>query len=398
MPTSLNRSLNLAQITLYGVGSIIGAGIYVLLGEVALVSGKLTPLAFLVAAFVVSFSAYSYRHMARRLPYSAGEVVYVQEAFSWTPLAQLVGATIILSGIVSSATLARGFTGYFAILATLPDAATISLLVTLLTALAIWGVRQSVWAAMVTTAIEIFGVALVIWASRTALPAFFQAPLEYLAPTSIDAWSGVGAGAFIAFYAFIGFEDMVNMAEEVKNPKTNLFAGILLALIVTSTLYVVVALCAVTAVDLATIAGAKAPLAVIVERNTDFPVAVMAAISLVAVVNGALLQIIMCSRVAYGMAKRGLAPRRFAHVHPRTQTPALATLTVGTLVLVFALSLPLVTLAKLTSTGILAVFTLVNASLLALNWRDGHRTPTRLLLPLAGAGLCLAFMITQVVT
>lgn len=395
MPTPLKRSLTLTQITLYGIGSILGAGIYVLLGEVALITGTLTPVAFLVAAIVVSFTAYSYRHLARRFPHSAGEAVYVQEAFSSIPLSRLVGLALVFSGIVSSATIARGFTGYFSILITLPDALMIIMLIIALTGLAIWGVRQSVFVAVATTIAEIFGIGLVIWVSFDSLPNLLDNPQQYFVPNSLPAWSSIAAGAFIAFYAFIGFEDMVNMAEEVNDPEKNMFRGIVLALIITSVLYLIVALCAVAAVPIEELAGSAAPLVLIVERNSQFPAMVMAAISIVAVINGALLQIIMCSRVLYGMGKRAMLPAVFGQVHPQSQTPVFATLLVGSCVMIFALTLPLVTLAKITSTLILGVFSLVNAALLTLNWRGHQRALNELALPAVGMFICIIFVVLQ---
>ena len=398
MATPLKRTLTLSQITLYGVGSILGAGIYVLLGEVAQISGTFTPVAFLVAAIVVSFSAYSYRHLARRFPYSAGEAFYVQEAFSSIHLSRLVGLALVFSGIVSAATIARGFTGYFSILISLPDALVIVLLILTLTGLACWGVRQSVFVAVLTTILELFGVAVVIWVSADSLPGLLDNPQQYFVPNSLPAWSGIAAGAFIAFYAFIGFEDMVNMAEEVKDPEKNMFLGIILALVITSSLYIIVALCAVAAMPIKELAGSDAPLVLIVERNSQFPITVMTLIGLVAVVNGALLQIIMCARVLYGMSKRGMINKRLARVHPGTQTPVLATILIGVCVLAFALTLPLVTLAKITSTLILGVFTLVNAALVNLNWKDGRRTLSELSLPGAGTLICIVFIIVQFLT
>lgn len=395
MPTPLRRTLSLWQITLYGVGTILGAGIYVLLGEVAQISGLLTPLAFFVAAIVVSFSAYSYRHLARRLPYSAGEAAYVQAAFGSNQLSTGVGMAIVFAGVVSAATIARGFTGYVATLITLPDPLVMIVLISALTGLAVWGVRQSVAVAISTTFIELLGIAVVIWASADSLPKLLEQPQQYFLPTSMSAWSAVTGGAFIAFYAFIGFEDMVNMAEEVIEPEKNLFRGILIALTVATGLYVLVALSAVVAVDIEELAGAEAPLVLIVEQNTNFPAAAMAAIGLIAVINGALLQIIMSARVLYGMGKQDLVPGLLARVHPRTQTPVIATLLVGGLVVAFALLLPLVTLAKITSTLILSVFTLVNAALLTLNYRTGPKTFTALSIPLAGTAVSGIFLMMQ---
>ena len=395
MSTPLRRSLKLSQITLYGVGSILGAGIYVLLGEVALASGTLLPLAFLCAALVVSFSAYSYRHLARRFPLAAGEAVYVQEAFRCVPLSRLVGLTLVFSGTVSSATIARGFTGYFSLIHPLPDTLMIILLVIGLSALAVWGVRQSVAVAVATTVVELFGLALVIWASYDTLPTLLETPRLYIVPDSLPAWAGVASGAFIAFFAFIGFEDMVNMAEEVENPERNMFLGILLALIITASLYIIIALCAVAAVPLGELSGAEAPLALIVERNTAFPVVIMALISVVAVVNGALLQIIMSARVLYGMSRHQMLPAIFSRVHPRTRTPHIATALVAISVIIFALALPLVTLAKITSTAILGVFSLVNAALLRLNWQAREKTIWQIVLPSLGMSICIAFIIVQ---
>lgn len=395
MPTPLRRTLTLWQITFYGIGTILGAGIYVLLGEVAQISGSLTPVAFFVAVIVVSFSAYSYRHLARRLPYSAGEAVYVQEAFGSRQLSTGVGIAIVFAGMVSAATITRGFTGYVAALVTLPDPLLMIVLVSALTGLAVWGVRQSVAVAITTTFVELLGIAVVIWAGADSLPKLLEQPRQYFLPTSMSAWSAVTGGAFVAFYAFIGFEDMVNMAEEVIEPEKNLFRGITIALTITASLYILVALIAVVAVDMEQLSRTRAPLVLIVEQNTNFPAAAMATIGLITIVNGALLQIIMCARVLYGMGKQGLVPGILANVHPRTQTPVIATLLVGGLVLTFALLLPLVTLAKITSTLILGVFTLVNAALLTLNWQAESRTFTGLSLPLLGTVVSVTFLVMQ---
>ncbi len=388
-PTPLLRTLSLTQITLYGIGTILGAGIYVLVGEVANIAGSYMPLAFVLAALVVSFSAYSYGHLSRLYPVSAGEPVYVQQAFSLKGLSTLVGYAIVFAGIVSAATIARGFSGYFAVFFELADALTISLLIILLTAIAAWGVKLSVSVAIITTLLELLGLALVIYAGADKVPALFSNPDSPLIPTNLSA------GAFLAFYAFIGFEDMVNMAEEVKQPEKNMPRGILMALVTACLLYFIVTLCALAAVPLQDLATSKAPLVLVVEQNTAIPIALMTSISIVAVVNGALLQIIMASRVLYGMAKKGMAPGFLATVHPRRQTPLSATFLVGTLVLSAALLAPLVTLAQATSGTILCIFTMVNLALLRLNWRDQRRHFPALAIPACGAVICIAFLLLQ---
>jgi amino acid transporter len=394
-PTPLLRTLSLTQITLYGIGTILGAGIYVLVGEVANIAGSHMPLAFVLAALVVSFSAYSYGHLSRLYPVSAGEPIYVQQAFALKSLSTAVGYAIVFAGIVSAATIARGFSGYFAVFFELADALTISLLIIVLTSIAAWGVKLSVTVAIITTLLELLGLAFVIYAGADKLPALLIDDSIQLIPDSLSAWQGVGAGAFLAFYAFIGFEDMVNMAEEVKQPEKNMPRGILLALVSACLLYFIVTLCALAAVPLQELAASKAPLVLVVEKNTAIPIALMTSISIVAVVNGALLQIIMASRVLYGMGKKSMAPRFLASVHPRRQTPLSATLLVGTLVLSAALLAPLVTLAQATSGTILCIFTLVNLALLRLNWRDLRRNFLALAIPACGAVICIGFLLLQ---
>lgn len=353
------------------------------------------PLAFVLAALVVSFSAYSYGHLSRRYPVSAGEPVYMQQAFGLKYLSTAVGYALVFAGIVSAATIARGFSGYFAVFFALPDGLSMSLLIVLLSAIAAWGVKLSVAVAVVTTLLELIGLAFVIYAGADKLPNLFNDDSIQLIPGNLIAWQGVAAGAFLAFYAFIGFEDMVNMAEEVKQPETNMPRGIVLALLTACLLYFIVTLCALAAVPLQDLAASRAPLVLVVEQNTSIPVSVMTAISIVAVVNGALLQIIMASRVLYGMGKKRMAPGFLATVHPRRQTPLRATLLVGTLVLSAALLAPLVTLAQATSGTILCIFTLVNLALLRLNWRDLRRNFMALAIPACGAVICIGFLLLQ---
>jgi amino acid transporter len=173
-------------------------------------------------------------------------------------------------------------------------------------------------------------------------------------------------GSFLAFYAFIGFEDMVNVAEEVKDPERNMPRAIIYALVGSSVLYMLVVTAAVLALPIATLSESEAPLALMWENATGTRPTLIAVISLFAVVNGALIQMIMSSRMLYGMGRAGWLPRALAQVSDRTQTPLVATVVVTVGVMIFAMWLPLVTLAKLTSFAILLVFVLVNLSLIAI--------------------------------
>lgn len=391
----LLRSLSLVEISFYGIGTILGAGIYVLLGKVVNESGMATPSAFFISALIVSFSAYSYAQMSRRFPSSAGEAIYIMEGLNSRHLSALAGYTISLGGIVSAATIARGFTGYFAFFSALPSWAIIILLVTTLTAIAAWGVKQSITMAVVTTLLEIAGLLLVLVVCSDELTSR-EIPWRQFVPSFDQNLIPVMSGAFLAFFAFIGFEDMVNMAEEVKNPERNLPLGIAIALTVSTLLYGAIAIVAIVSLPLSELANSDAPLALIVERNSDIPAELMAAISIIAIINGALIQIIMVSRVLYGMAGKQLAPQVLRSVHPHTRTPLKATLLTGAIVVSFALWLPITTLAKTTSSLILIVFALVNLSLLVLNYREKNTGAMGKLIPATGAFLCISFLAFQV--
>lgn len=368
-PVALKRSLSLWHMTFYGLGTIIGAGIYVLIGKVAASAGMYAPVSFLVAALLAGLTGLSYAELAARHPKSAGEAVYIQDGFRWRPLSMLVGGLIILAGVVSAATIANGFVGYLHVFIDAPDWLAITLLVLVLGALAAWGIAESVMAASAITLVEIGGLLLVL---AVAGGSFADLPVrlpELIPPFEVPVWQGILLGAFLAFYAFIGFEDMVNVAEEVKNPTRNLPLAILLVMGISTALYLLVALVAVLALPPAELAASHAPLALIYERATGSPPVLISLVSLFAVVNGALIQIIMASRVFYGMSRAGWLHAVFGRVHWRTRTPLLSTAIVTALVLVLALWLPIVTLAKATSLIVLVVFTLVNLALVRIKRR-----------------------------
>jgi len=394
----LKRALNLALLTFYGLGTILGAGIYVLVGKVAGIAGLYTPVAFLLAAAVAAVTAFSYAELASRLPKSAGEAVYVQEGFGLRSLSSAVGLLLVLAGVVSSATLAKGFFGYFQVFFELPEWLVITLLVAALGGLATWGIAESAIAATVATLIEIGGLLLIIAVSADSLATLPARLPELLPPFESAAWVGIAAGAFLAFYAFIGFEDMVNVAEEVKDPQRTLPRAIILAMATSTALYLLVATAAVLALPLTELASTDAPLALMFERATGQAPLAIVAISLFAVVNGALVQIIMGARVLYGMSETGWLPRWFGRVHARRRTPHHATAFVTAAVLILALWLPLVTLAKATSFTILIVFALIHAALLRIKRRGPAAPGVRTYpawIPATGCALTLAMLAFQ---
>ncbi len=367
---TLKRGLNLPLLLLYGVGNILGAGIYVLVGRVAASAGYHAPLAFLVAAAVAAFSALSYVELSTRFPVSAGEAVYVQHGFGRAWLSRLTGLLVCASGIISAATLSRGFVGYLHLFFAFPDGVVIIVLVALLCGIAVIGITESVGVAALFTVLEVGGLLLVIWVARDALGALPESLPDLLPPLSIVPWAGIFAGAFLSFFAFIGFEDMVNVAEEVKEPQSTLPRAILLALLVCTIMYVAIATVAVLAVPPATLGESNAPLALLYRSTTGTEPVFIGVIAMFAIVNGILIQVIMVSRMLYGMADRGWLPATLARVHVRYRTPVVATLLVGVIIAALGVMLPFVALAAATSLAVLGVFALSNGALIVIKQRE----------------------------
>ena len=394
--TSLRRVLNVPLLTLYGVGTMVGGGFYALTGKVVGMAGMQAPLSILLAGLVALVSAFSFAELASRFPYSAGEAQYVKEAFRSRSLSVLVGWLVIATGVVSAAALANAIVMFLQDRVALNETLGIAAVVLAFGLVAAWGVGQSVFLAVLITFIEVGGLLFILFAARDGfgdLPARWE---EMLVPASAGAWTGILAGGFLVFYAFIGFEDMVNMAEEVKEPRRTMPRSIILALLLTLLLYVSVLVAALLTVPANELAESRTPMATIVRPYGEDAVVALSIVSVLAGVNGALIQVIMASRVAYGMSNRGLGPRWLARVNPRTRTPVRATILVTTIVLVLALWFPLVTLAQITSTIILVVFALVNLALWWIKGRDpdpeGEGPRYWRALPLLGFVMCLAIV------
>ncbi len=389
----LKRALNLPLLTLFGVGTMVGAGIYVLVGEVIGLSGVFAPWSFLLAAVVAAFTALSYGELAASFPRSAGEAVYVQEAFARRWLTALTGWAVVVTGLVSAATLTRGFAGYLTVFVPDAELVAIGVYVAGLGALAAWGISATVWVAGTITIASIVGLLLVLWVSAAdlaQLPAVLPVLVE---PQGLSGAAGaIVLGAFVAFYAFIGFEDMVNVAEETRQPADTMPRAIVGALLIATFLYLLVAMAAVLASQRLDLADHPAPLAAMVaDAGPRWP-AVIAALSMLSVTNSALAQVVMASRVLYGLARQGQAPRPLAAVNAARQTPIPATLLTAGSILLLALFFPLLTLAKATSFVILLVFALVNLALLRL--KLSGRLPARgRWIPVVGSLLSLGLLV-----
>ncbi len=391
----LQRRINLPLLTLYGVGTTVGAGIYVLIGKVAGRAGLYAPLSFLVAAVLAGLTAFAFAELSARYPRSAGEALYVRKGFGSPALSLTVGLMVVAAGVISAATVINGSVGYLAGLVDLPRPLAICGITALLFLIAAWGIGESVLVAGLVTLVEVGALLVVCWVALEAAP--LSAP-PILPPLESGIWFGILTGGFLAFYAFIGFEDMVNVAEEVKNVTRTLPTAIIITLGLTSVIYFLVALVAVMGLPLADLAGSDAPLALLYSRSTGSEATAITLIAVFATLNGALIQIIMGSRVLYGLASQGTLPALLSRVHPWTRTPLLATLVVAGIVLALALPFRTEGLAGLTSLVALTIFILVNLALLRIKRRNP--APAGIIcypvwLPAAGAAVSAGFLLLE---
>src|SRR5665213_414910 len=370
LPIALRRRLGLPLLVLYGVGITIGAGIYVLIGAVAGHAGRYAPWSFLLAAFTMAFTVGSYAELATRFPVSAGEAAYVRAAFCSRTASTLTGLMTILIGIVSSATVSLGAAGYIGQFVDWPQGVIVAAVLAALGAVAAWGILESVLLASLFTLIEAGGLAIIIAAgiharvpvaSALALPLFDAGTL-----------SGIGYASLLAFFAFMGFEDLANVVEEAKAPHRDIPRAMALTLVISTVLYVAVAAIAVAAVPVGELAASPAPLSLVFHTIANVSPVTISLIAIVATLNTILAQMTMAARVVYGMARQGDLPGFAGRVHPKTATPLFATAVIVVATLALALLVPFERLAEGTSLATLLVFLLVNLSLLRLRHRQVH--------------------------
>jgi len=337
-------------------------------------AGAGAPLSFVLAGLMAALTGLCYAELSARFPEAAGAAAYIKQAFGSDRLSQVTGLVVAAAGVVGAASIARGSVAYLQIFVALPDWILAIALVAGFTGLACLGVRQSVGISALMSALEIGGLLYVVAAGT---PALLNAPppLTALVPVEAAGWSGIAAGAFLAAFAFFGFENLVNMAEEAKDASRTMPKAIVLSIAVSALLYVAVSLVTIVAAPLAQLVASPVPLLLVVEKSGWGGMDQFALLAVVAVANGVLIHILMLGRLFYGMAGHGWLPGALSRVSPATRTPIRATLLAGALILVLALAAPLGPLASATSTLTLVLFALVGLGL----WRLQRVAP-------AGAG------------
>lgn len=372
----LRRTVGTTLLTLYGVGNIVGAGVYVLVGKIAEPAGYLSVLAFLVAALVAFCAALCYAELAARFPVSAGISVYLHEAFRAKRLATVVGLLLVSAGMISTATLLKGFSGYFTSIVPVDPRIAIAAVVTILLIVMLRGIKESVGAAALLTVIEVGGLLFLISAILLADPGvvtrYGESFTQALGAVDGMALAGVLAASLIAFYAFIGFEDMVNIAEEVKKPQTAYPRAILIAMVAVTILYVAVAVVTLGVLPPKVLGESTAPLADAYTAATGRSAAIIVAVSLVATLNGVIVNVIMGSRFLYGLASRQWIVPWFGKVS-RRHVPANGLVVVALSAALCAMLFPIEHLAQVTSLLLLFVFLAVNTSLIVIRRRDAEQ-------------------------
>lgn len=396
----LKRAITGPALFLFILGDVLGAGVYALVGKIAGEAGGAVWVPLLVALGFAMLTAASYAELVTKYPKAGGAAVFAERAFGKPLISFLVGFCMLAAGVTSAAGLSLAFAGDYlgAFLAT-PAVPTALVFLTVVALLNARGIKESLGANAVMTVVEVSGLLFVIVLAARFLLSGQGEPARVMefTPGVSPAIAVLGA-ALIAFYSFVGFEVSANVAEEVKDVRRNYPRALFGALLVAGLVYMGVGVAATAILSPATLAESSAPLLEVV-RATGYAIPdwLFAAVALVAVANGALLTMIMSSRLAYGMADEGLLPSVLTRVLPERRTPWLAIIVTTLLAMILTVTGTLAALAETVVLLLLFVFMSTNVAVLVL--RRDHvaaphfRTPT--LLPILAIGSCLVLLSQQ---
>ncbi|MFI2642098.1 APC family permease [Streptomyces sp. NPDC018610] len=395
----LKRALTTPLLYFFILGDVLGAGVYVLVGQIASESGGAVWLPLLLALLLSLLTAASYAELATKYPRAGGASHYA--ALAYGPFTGfLAGFCMLAAGIVSVAALARGFAGdYLAVFVSLPVVLVAAVFLCALALLNARGISESTRANVAATVVEVGGLLLVVGLGIWLFLRGDGDPgrLVHLGTTHTGAAAGVLGGTVLAYYSFVGFETSVNVAEETRDPRRSYPRALFGALVTAGAVYVSVGVVASAAVPTATLARSSGPLLEVVKEAGGVPPKVFGAIALVAVANGALLTGIMSSRLAYGMARDGLLPRFLTRVLPGRRTPWASIAVTTVLSFLLALTGDVASLASTLVLLLLVVFFIVNTAVLVQRRDRCDRSHFRAYtpVPVLGAASCVA-LATQI--
>lgn len=364
--TELHRHLGLFQTTMYGVGLILGAGIYALIGDAAGETGNSLWFSFVLGAFAAAFTGLSYAELSAMYPRAAAEYMFVKNAFKSDFVAFVVGWLTLFVVIISASTISLGFGGYFTTISGVPIVIAAIMSIIGLSFLNFLGIRESSSVNIVFTIVEAAGLALVIW---SGLVVFGNVEVDYFEMPF--GFSGVFAAFTLVFFAYVGFENIANVAEEIKNPRKVLPRAIILAITITAVIYILVSLSAVRILSWQELDVSVAPLADVIKKalGQQWQIVILF-IALFATTNTILIMLVSGSRILYGIARDKSLPPILGAVHQKRKTPWLAVIIICTLSCVFIFAGDISTLANISVFAIIMVFILVNFSLIWLRFKE----------------------------
>ncbi len=368
----LERSLSLWQITLMSVGVILGAGIYVVIGEAAGLAGNMVWLSFVLAAVVASFTGLSYVELASRFPTAAAEYTYVEQSFG-KRFAWVTGWMIIAGSIIGSATVALGFARYLSAIINTPVITTALIALLIIGLVLFLGVQETASVTILFTLIEAAGLIIVIF---IGLPSFGSVDYTQMA----EGIQGLLQAGVLIFFGYIGFEGITRLANETKQPEKTIPKAILISLVVTTILYILVGLATVSVVHWSDLATSKAPLALVAQQVFgEQSFLALSVIALFSTFNTSLAMLLSGSRIVYGMAEQRGLPQIFTKVNSKTKSPWVAIIGVVLASLLFLFIGDVATVANLTNFTIFVVFIIVNATVIFFRYKkpieSGFKTP-----------------------
>ena len=392
--SELKRHIGLFQLTMYGVGLTLGAGIYVLIGEATGFAGNSVWISFLLGTIVAMFAGLSYAELTALFPKAAAEYTFVKHAFKNNFLAFIIGWLTAITSMITAATVSLGFGGYLAQFVNLPITISAVLLIGGLSIVNFIGIKESTWANTIFAIITAGGLVLIIFLGMT-----------YETTESIDYFemphgtTGIILAFVLIFFAFIGFEDMANVAEEVKRPKKTIPRAIILSVIITGILYILVSLSVVRVINWEELGQSAAPLAAIAERSLGIQGSIaLSAIALFATASTVLITLVAGSRILYGMAHNKSLPLSLGKIHSKTKTPWIAVIGILITSIAFTLIGDIVIVANITVFAVVITFAMINLSVIVLRYTEPNlersfRVPVNIgrfpLLPLFGFGVTI---------
>jgi amino acid transporter len=392
-PAALHRAIGPKLLLFLVIGDMLGTGIYALTGDVAGVVGGAAWLAFGAAFVVAMFTATAYLELVGKYPRAAGAALYAHEAFGINVLTFFVAFAVMCSGLTSVAAASRTFAGYFEQFMTLPVLAVAFAFVLVLSVINYRGVAESVKVNVVLTCIEFSGLLIVIAIGAAALGrGIGDASAAFTFNAGSDPFSLVVGGATLAFFAIVGFEDSINLVEETQNPRRDFPRAFFLGISITGVVYMLVAFVTTTLVPIDVLRDSNQDLLEVVRIGaTWFPLTLFAFIAMCAVTNTSLINLMMASRLLYGMSREQIVPAQFGIVHSARRTPWVAILFVTVLALGLASWAGVRALGGTTALLLLCVFAIVNVAVLVLRRRpvehDHYRAPT--ICPILGFVSCV---------